>query len=146
MQYFVKNSLFSPRQLKRILYKHGLFRSKSNLLFTTLCDIVQVSYVFCGFSFSTQSVDFRNYSYKEVDNKTQNYMQSNKTMLKFQRLLSFPLQIQLKQFLLLIVTYITKYFKFFTKIYQCFALFTERSRGQRKYVRIKVNATETKDC
>ena len=50
---FLKNSLCSPRQLKRILYKHGLFRSKSNLPFTTLCDIVQVRSFFCGFSFFT---------------------------------------------------------------------------------------------
>ena len=77
-------SLFSPRQLKRILCKHGLFRSKSNLPFTTLCDIVQVRYVFCGFSFFMQSVDSRNYSHKEVNNKSQNY--------KLQ--LFFPVKIQ----------------------------------------------------
>ena len=88
--------LYSPRQLKRILYKHGLFRSKRNLPFTTLCYIVQVGYLFCGFSFSTQRADFKNYSYKEVDNKSQNYMQSTKIMLKFWSLLSFPLQILLK--------------------------------------------------
>ena len=93
---FLRNSLRSPRQLKRILYKHGLFRSKSNLPFTTLCDIVQVRYFFCGFSFSTQSVDSRNYSYKEVDNKSQNYRQSNNSMLKLWCFLSFPLQIILK--------------------------------------------------
>ena len=46
---FLRNSLRSPRQLKRILYKHGLFRSKSNLPFTTLCDIVQVRYIFAVF-------------------------------------------------------------------------------------------------
>ena len=34
-------------------------------------------YLFCGFSFSIQSVDSRNYSYKEVDNKNLNYVQSN---------------------------------------------------------------------
>ena len=46
---FLKNSLCSPRQLKRILYKHGLFHSKSNLPLTTLCDIVQVRYFFLRF-------------------------------------------------------------------------------------------------
>ena len=43
---------------------------------------------FCGFPFSTQSVDSRNYSYKEVDNKSQ-----NNNMLKLWCLLLFPLQI-----------------------------------------------------
>ena len=66
--------------------------------------------------------DSRNYSYKEVDNKSQNYRQSNNSMLKLWFLLSFLLQIILKQVLLLIVTYTIKYFTFFTKIYHCFAL------------------------
>ena len=39
---------------------------------------------------------FRNYSYKEVDNKTQNYRRSNDSMLKLWCFLSFPLQIILK--------------------------------------------------
>ena len=43
-------------------------------------------------------------------------------MLKFWCLYSFALQILLKQFLLMIVTYTTKHFKLFTKIYHCFAL------------------------
>ena len=40
--------------------------------------------------------DSRNYSYKEVDNKSQNYRQSNNSMLKLWFLLSFLLQIILK--------------------------------------------------
>ena len=78
---------------------------------------------FLRFSFSTQGVDSRNYSYKEVDNKSQNYRQSNSSMLKLWCFLLFPLQIILKLFLLLIVTYTIKYFRFFTKIYHCFTLF-----------------------
>ena len=46
--------------------------------------------------FSIQSVDSRNYSYKEVDNKSENYMQLNIIMLKFWCLLSFPVQVLLK--------------------------------------------------
>ena len=69
-----------------------------------------------------------NYSYKEVDKKTQNYRQSNNSMLKLWCLLLFPKQIILKQFLLLIVTYTIKYFKFFTKIYHCFALFHRKKQ------------------
>ena len=101
----------------------GFFVPRPNLPFTTLCDIVKVRYIFWGFSFSTQSVDSRIYSYKDVDNKSQNYMQSNNIIWNIWCLLSFPLQTLLKLFLLLIVTYTIKHFKFFTKIYHCFALF-----------------------
>ena len=51
---------------------------------------------FAFLPFYIQSVDSRNYSYREVDNKSENYMQSNIIMLKFWCLLSFPLQILLK--------------------------------------------------
>ena len=61
-----------------------------------------------------------------IDNKSQNYRQLNNSMLKLWYFLSFPLQIILKQFLLLIVTYAIKYFKFFAKIYHSFALFDRK--------------------
>ena len=122
-QYFLKNSLFSPRQLKRILYKHGLFRSKSNLPFTTLCDIVQVRYFFAVFH-SPRKVLIP----ETILTKNQNYRQSNNSMLKLWCLLSFPLQIILKQFPLLIVTYTIEHFKFFTKIYHCFSLFHRKKQ------------------
>ena len=132
LQCFVKNSLFSLRRLKRILSKHGLFRSNSNLPFTTLCDIFQVRYFFCRFLFSVHSVDSRNYSYIGVDSKGQNYVQSNNITLKFWCLLSFPLQILLKQFLLLIVTDTIIYFKLFKKNYRCFALFHRKKQKAAK--------------
>ena len=84
---------------------------------------------FAFLPFSIQSVDSRNYSYKEVDNKSENYMQSNIIMLKFWCLLSFPVQILLKQFILLIVSYSIIHFKFFTEIYHCFTLFHKKKQN-----------------
>ena len=70
----------------------------------------------------------RNCSYKVVDNKSQNYMQSNNIMSNIWCLLSFRLQTLLKLLLLLIVTYTIKHFQFFTKIYHCFPLFHRKKK------------------
>ena len=59
----------APGSSKKICTKMGFFL-QSQIYRLQLCNIVQVRYFFCGFSFSAQSVDSRNYSYKEVDNKS----------------------------------------------------------------------------
>ena len=79
--------------------------------------------VFAFFPFFKQNVDSGKYLYKEVDNKSQNYMQSNIIMSNIWCLLSFLFQTLLKLFLLLVVTYTMKHFKFCAKIYHYFALF-----------------------
>ena len=61
----------APGSSKKNCTKMGFF-VQSQIYRLQLCNIVQVCFFFffCGFSFSAQSVDSRNYSYKEVDNKS----------------------------------------------------------------------------
>ena len=125
---FLKILYLAPGSSKEFCTNMGFFVQSQIYHLQLSVRLFRCITFFCGFSFSTQSVDSRNYSYKEVDNKSQNYRQSNNSMLKLWCLLSFPLQIILKQFLLLIVTYTIKYFKFFTKIYHCFALFHRKKQ------------------
>ena len=105
------------------------FFVQSQIYHLQLTVIVSRCVTFFAVFHSSYKVLFsRNYSYNDADSKSQNYMQSNIVMSKFWCLLSFPLQALLKQFLLLIVTYTIKYFKFFTKIYHCFALFHRKKQ------------------
>ena len=124
---FLKILYLAPGSSKEFCTNMGFF-VQSQIYHLQLSVILFRCVTFLRFSFSTQGVDSRNYSYKEVDNKNQNYRQSNNSMLKLWRLFLFTLQIILKQFLLLIVAYAVKYFKFFTNIYHCFALFHRKKQ------------------
>ena len=73
---FLKILYLAPGSSKEFCTNMGFF-VQSQIYHLQLCDIVQMRYLFCGFSFSTQNVDSGNYSYKEVDKKSRNYRQSN---------------------------------------------------------------------
>ena len=123
---FLKILYLAPGSSKEFCTNMGFF-VQSQIYHLQLSVILLRCVTFFTFlPFSIQSVDSRNYSYKEVDNKSENYMQLNIIMLKFWCLLSFPVQVLLKQFILLIVSYSIIYFKFFTEIYHCFALFHKK--------------------
>ena len=124
---FLKILYLAPGSSKEFCTNMGFF-VQSQIYHLQLSVILFRCVTFLRFSFSTQGVDSRNYSYKEVDNKSQNYRQSNNSMLKLWCLFLFTLQIILKQFLLLIVAYAVKYLTFSTNIYHCFALFHRKKQ------------------
>ena len=62
---FLKILSLAPGSSKEFSANMVFFVQSQIYHLPTLCDIVQVRYFICGFSFSTQSVDSRNYSYKK---------------------------------------------------------------------------------